>query len=153
MNTRTTRRRVSYKWIEICRNSLVTICNFELRSRSMSTTFAIVSFDGIYQHLWRSYVFALALTVSEILTFEIFTLKKYIKSNAVLITQWRHSMAKKSISTKAMLHFLCASSHHFRDINIWNSWPLKSRSRSLKTTFAITLIDDKNQHILTLGIA
>ena len=79
VNTRVTRRRMSYKWIEICRNSLVTICNFDLENVGLGHWVQLsqlchsMANIKIYQgHIF----FVLSLTVSEILIFEIFTLKK-----------------------------------------------------------------------------
>ena len=139
MNTTATRRWVSYKWIEICGNSLVTICNFDLENVGLGHWVQLSqlchSMANIKIYEGRIF-FALALTISE------------LKSNAVLVSQWRHSMAKKIISTKVMLHFLRANSHRLRYINIWNIWHLKSRLRSLNTTFAMALIDDKNQQVM-----
>ena len=121
---------------------------WKYRSRSLSTSFAIVSFDGKYQNLWRSYfIRASSHSIRNINIWNIY-LEKVGQSNAVLISKWRHSMAKTSIPTKAMLHFLRASFDIFRDINIWNIWPLKGRSRSLNTTFAVALIDDKHQQVM-----
>ena len=40
------------------------------------------------------------------------------------------------------------SSHRFQDINIWNIWPWKSRSRSWSTTLAMLQPDSKCQNLL-----
>ena len=58
-------------------------------------------------------------------------------------------------------HF-CASSLRFRNINTFNFWPSKSRSRSRSTNFAITSLEgkcqnlpknQKNNNVLTLTVS
>ena len=55
-------------------------------------------------------------------------------------TQWRHLMAIIKFYKSLTVHF-CASSHHWRDISIWNIWPRSSKSRWRTTTLAMTLLD------------
>ena len=57
--------------------ALVIFLPSKSRSRSRSTSFATTPFDGKYQNLQKipTNVFSLALTISVILTFKIFTLK------------------------------------------------------------------------------
>ena len=51
---------------------------------------------------------------------------------------------KNNKSRPKKMHF-CASSKHFRDINISNFWPSKSRTRSRSIIFAMTPFDGKCQ--------
>ena len=45
------------------------------------------------------------------------------------------------------IHNGVISSHHFRDINIFNLWPWKFMSRSPNISFALVLFDGKYQHL------
>ena len=51
-------------------------------------------------------IFMLALTISEILTFKMFDLKKVCHGHRVQLSQWSHSMAKIKINKRDCLHFL-----------------------------------------------
>ena len=55
-------------------------------------------------------VFALALPVNVILTFEIFKLEKLGQGHGLQVSQWRHSMANVKIYKNHMQHF-CADCH------------------------------------------
>ena len=52
------------------------------------------------------YMFALALTVSDILTFHIFYIQQVGQSHGVQFSQWRHSMADIKISKCRFLNFV-----------------------------------------------
>ena len=60
----------------------------------------------------------------------------------IYTVRWRMSK-----STKVALAFFCASSSHFRDINVSNLLPSKNKSRSRSTIFAITPLDGKCQNL------
>ena len=115
------------------------------RSMSKNITIAMMPFDGKYLNLQMLCfsTFALALTVFEILTFEIFDLERQDQGQRVQHSLWWcYSMANVEIYKCYLLQF-CVSSHRFRDIDIWNIWPWKSRSRSKSITFAMMPLVNK----------
>ena len=105
---------------------VINIFNFrppESRSWSWSTIFTIISFDGKCQNLQN--------------------IQTHL---GVQFLQRHHSMASVKIY-KRLSHIFCTSSHHFRDINILNCLPLKRRSRTKTTIFAMTPFDGKCQNL------
>ena len=89
MTTRVTRLRVPYKWRHIFRNSLDTICRFDLENVSQvdSVSFAIAAgrWKILKKNPQESYS-APALIVSAILTFEIFNFEKVGEGHVVLLS-------------------------------------------------------------------
>ena len=127
---------------------------WKARSRSKCTTFRN---DAIQWQMLKSInitscSFALAFTVFEILTFEVLPWKSRSRSKSTTFkwqhSQWCHLIANTDIDIdieilianiyKCNLLQFCASSHFFRDIDFWNSWPWKSRSMSQSTTLAMS---------------
>ena len=79
-------------------NSKLAYERFDLdnnRLMSRITTFAMATFGGKYQILKKAYAsfFVLALTVSEIKTFDIFDFKNVFQGHGMLFSQWHHSIA------------------------------------------------------------
>ena len=90
--------------------------------------------------------FALARTVSEILPIEIWDLQKVGQGHVVHFSQLHHWMANVKNLQKSPRQF-CSSSHRFRDIYTYNILHSKSRSRSRRTIFALTLFDGKYKNL------
>ena len=91
----------------------------------------MTSFNGKSKNLQKTLIhffFALAITISDKVT-------KYNFRNDNI----RWQLSKFTIDY--------ASSNCFRDINIFNFLPLKSRSRLRSTIFAMTLFDSKCQNL------
>ena len=68
----------------------------------------MMQFDGNYQQSIKdeSCIFVLALTVNEILTFEIFNLKKIGQGHGLQLSEWHHFIANIKIYKRIFLHFL-----------------------------------------------
>ena len=60
------------------------------RSTSWITVFAMMPFDGKYQNLQKTHMLALALTVSVIITFDIFVLQKVGQGHGMQFSQRHH---------------------------------------------------------------
>ena len=80
-------------------------------------------FDGKYQNLQKlpHTFFMLAVTMPEILMFQICYHQKVCQGHGVQFLQWDHLMANVQIYK---------SSNHFKDLNVSNFWPSKSSSKS-----------------------
>ena len=63
-------------------------------------------------------------------------LRKVGQVHGVKFLQWPHSVSRFKIY-KRLSNIFYASSHRFRDVNILNVWPSKSRSRSQSTSLAM----------------
>ena len=86
---------------------------------------------------WNLYEFFVCyLTVFNILTFQIFTLKIYVKGSGVIL--WSIS-ASLNVT---LMHF-CISCHQFQDFNNLNCLPWKFRSRSWITTTVLMPFNGK----------
>ena len=85
--------------------------------------------------------FALAFTVSEILTFNFF-LENWGQGNAEQRSQWWHSMANIKRYKYPMTHFF-PGTRRFRDINDYKCWPWKITPRSQSKTFVMIPFDGK----------
>ena len=76
----------------------------------------MVSFVGKYQNLLVVWcIFPLALTISEILTFQIFDIKKLGQGQEVQFLQLHNSTANIKIY-KCILHSFCGSSYRLRSM-------------------------------------
>ena len=75
-------------------------------------TCAMISFDGNYKNV-IFYIFASALTILKISTFEIFNLEKVGQVHRVLFSNSSRAIAKIEIISSRMMHF-CNNSHSFR---------------------------------------
>ena len=79
---------------------------FKNRSRSRSILFRNQPFDDKYQNLQVvPCIFALALTISEILAFQIFDLEKLGQGQGVQFLQLRHSMANIKVNKSRLIYF------------------------------------------------
>ena len=79
-------------------------------------------------------LFALALTVFEILTFKIFALQKVGQGQGLQFLQYCISVANIKFYKRISMH-ICAISNRYRYINMSNCSPSKSRSIFVKTPF------------------
>ena len=128
---------------------LLTLRSSKSRWRSRSTIVAWQrSIANVKMYRRLLYIFALALTVSEILKFKMFDLQKVRQGNGVQFSHWYHSIA--NVKFYKILPQFCASSNRFRYITMLIVWPLRSRSRSRCTIFALTPFNGKCQHLQML---
>ena len=119
---------------------------WKCRSRSRSTTFALIPFDGEYQTLHKSFlsIFASSHRFWDIHISKLVTLQMQIKvmtyNNRSGAIWWKIPDFLSDDNNN-----VCIFKHLIVKITICKVWPWRLRWRSLTTTFAVMPFDGKHQ--------
>ena len=103
------------------------------------TAFALAPFDCKYliSYLLAIVMFAFFEHLLVKIAYWKFDLENLGKGHGVQDSKWYTSMANINLYKLHTWAFF-ASSHRFWNIDIWNIWPWKNRSRSWSTTLALS---------------
>ena len=145
--TRETRRRVQYKWRKICRNSLVTICNVDIKNvgqghrvRLLQWFHSMACIKMYKRRIWH--FCASSHRFRDISTWNIWPWNSRLRSRSTTFVMALFDGKNKNLN-------FCARYHRFRDMNIWNICSRKRNSmpRSQSVTI-VTVPFDANYQII-----